>query len=62
MRILEAIERGKQRKFEFYRIYIAKQEKDIPESERTYIIDNPYKFEMAFHEWTQQQPSLLGEA
>ena len=62
LRILEAIERGKQRKFEFYRIYIAKQEKDIPESERTYIIDNPYKFEMAFHEWTQQQPSLLGEA
>ena len=61
LRILEAIEKGKQRKFEYYRIYIAQQEKDVPESERTYIIDNPYKFEMAFHEWTQNQPSLLGE-
>ena len=61
LRILEAIEKGKQRKFEYYRIYIAEQEKDIPESERTYIIDNPYKFEMAFHQWAQNQPSLLGE-
>ena len=61
MRVLEAIERGKQRKYEYYKIYIAKQQKDIPEDERTYIIDNPYKFDMAFHEWVQTQPSLLGE-
>lgn len=60
LRVLEAIEKGKQRKYQFYKIYIAKQQKDIPEDERTYIIDNPYKFDMAFYDWVQTQPSLLG--
>ena len=61
LRVLEAIEKGKQRKYEFYKIYIAEQQKDIPKNERTYIIDNPYKFDMDFHDWVQTRPSLLGE-
>lgn len=62
LRVLEAREKGKQRKYEFYKIYIAKQQKDMPQDQKTYIIDNPYKFEMEFHDWVQQQPSLFGEA